>query len=379
MDIGKEGGPLAGLRVIEFASIGPGPHCASLLADLGAEVLRIDRPGGNGWPNAVVDRGRFVCPVDIRTDAGRDLCLAAADNADVVLEGFRPGVMERRGLGPADMLARNAKLVYGRMTGWGQTGPLAHSAGHDINYVALAGALASFGPPGTPPPPPLNLVGDFGGGSLYLAFGILAALYERDRSGAGQVVDAAILDGVASMMGMFAGMADSGRSFRDRDTSMLGGGAPFYRCYECADGRYISVGAIEPQFYAELIERIGAPQEFLASQHDKSLWPERSRRIEEIFRSQRQQDWCALLEGTDACFAPVLTLEEASGHPQMVARETYAIRHGHPHHRPAPRFSRSRADLHEGGNGAELMARWAVDPDRLAAVGGALCAFEATQ
>lgn len=368
MVFGKKSGPLAGLRVIEFASIGPGPHCASLLADLGAEVLRIERPGGNGWPNEVVDRGRHVCSLDFRTDAGRKLCLAAVDKADVVLEGFRPGVMERRGLGPADLLARNPRLIYGRMTGWGQDGPLAQSAGHDINYVALAGALSSFGQPGAVPTPPLNLLGDLGGGSLYLAFGVMAALYERERSGLGQVVDAAILDGVASMMGMFAGMADMGKSYRCRDTSMLGGAAPFYRCYECADGRYISVGAIEPQFYAELIRRIGAPEDYLGNQHDLTLWPERSRFLESIFRSKSQQEWCAILEGTDACFAPVLSLEEAIDHPQMKARDAYRSVGRHLHHHPAPRFSRTTSQTIESGEGEVILRRWSVAPEALAAL-----------
>jgi alpha-methylacyl-CoA racemase len=230
-----EGGPLTGLRVLEIVSIGPGPHCAMLLADLGAEVIRFDRPGGNGWPNPVVDRGRDSLVVDIREDAGRELCVAAAEKADVLIEGFRPGVMERLGLGPEVLLERNPRLVYARMTGWGQTGPLANVVGHDINFIALTGALAAMAPAGSPPRPPLNLVGDFGGGSLFLAFGIMAALWERNRSGAGQVVDAAIVDGVSSLMTMFAGLIPSGAISIDPERGVLNGAAPFYRSYRCAD------------------------------------------------------------------------------------------------------------------------------------------------
>jgi alpha-methylacyl-CoA racemase len=242
-------GPLDGLRVVEFASIGPGPHCAMLLADLGADVQRIDWPGGNGWNNPVVDRGRAALTIDIRTAEGRDRSLLIIDKADVLIEGNRPGVLERLGLGPDTALARNPRLVYGRMTGWGQDGPLARAAGHDINYIALTGALAAIGRPGEPSVPPLNLVGDFGGGSMFLALGILAALWERGTSGEGQVVDAAIVDGVCSLMSMFSGFVSSGTISMDRRLNPLGGAAPFYRCYTCKDGREISVGAIEPHFY----------------------------------------------------------------------------------------------------------------------------------
>lgn len=353
-------GPLAGLRVIEFAGIGPGPHCAMLFADLGAEILRFEREGGNGWPNNVIDRGRHSVVVDIKSDEGQRLCLAAAQKADVVIEGYRPGVMEGNGLGPEELMAVNPRLIYGRMTGWGQQGPLARSAGHDINYIALSGALASFGRPGHPPPPPLNLVGDFGGGSLFLAFGIVAALFERDRSGLGQVVDAAIVDGMASMMAMFAGMKCNGPEMLDRETSMLGGAAPFYRCYECADGRFVSVGAIEPKFYAELITRIGAPQSFLDEQMDVSNWSARSVALEKIFRRRTCNQWCALLEGTDACFAPVLSFDEAVNHPHAKDREMYRLVGGSYHQAPAPRFGRTRSNIAPESESHDLLGKWGI-------------------
>ncbi len=334
-------GPLVGLRVLEFASIGPGPHCAMLLADLGAEVIRIEREGGNGWPNPVADRGRKRLTLDIRTDAGRERCLALAEGADVLIEGMRPGVTERLGLGPEQVHARNPRLVYGRMTGWGQTGPLAHSAGHDINYLALTGALAAIGGREGPPLPPLNLVGDFGGGSLYLAFGIMAALWERERSGLGQVIDAAIVDGVSSMMSFFAGLLPSGAISLQRDRNLLAGAAPHYRCYTCADGRDIAIGPLEPQFLSELAQRIQAPDNLLQDVRDPDRWTAQGEHLAALFASRTQADWCELLEGTDACFAPVLTLEEAAQHPHMQARGVYRDIDGALHAAPAPRFSRT--------------------------------------
>ena len=330
-------GPLHGLRVLEFAGIGPGPHCAMLLADMGAEVLRIEREGGNGWPNPVADRGRRVLALDIRSEAGRARCLELAAGADVLIEGFRPGVMERLGLGPDALRERNPRLVYGRMTGWGQDGPLARAAGHDINYIALSGALAAIGGRDGRSVPPLNLLGDFGGGSLFLAFGILAALWERERSGLGQVVDAAIVDGVASLMGFFAG---SGLDLA-RERSLLGGAAPFYRCYTCADGRQIAVGALEPQFYRELLERCGAPAERLDGRDDPANWAAHGRCLEALFASRPRDHWCALLEGSDACFAPVLSLAEAAQHPHLQARGLYRPHAGHQQVAPAPRLSRT--------------------------------------
>ncbi len=346
-------GPLVGLRVLEFASIGPGPHCAMLLADLGADVLRIERKGGNGWPNPVVDRGRKRLTLDIRTEAGREHCLTLAEGADVLIEGFRPGVMERLGLGPEIVHARNPRLVYGRMTGWGQTGPLARSAGHDINYLALTGALASIGGREGPPLPPLNLVGDFGGGSLYLAFGIMAALWERERSGLGQVIDAAIVDGVSSMMSFFAGLLPSGAISLQRDRNLLAGAAPHYRCYTCADGRDIAIGPLEPQFLGELAQRIQAPDNLLQDVRDPDRWAAQGEHLAALFASRTQADWCELLEGTDACFAPVLTLEEAAQHPHMQARGVYRDIDGALHAAPAPRFSRTPGSIRDSVEASE--------------------------
>ncbi|WP_157216404.1 CaiB/BaiF CoA transferase family protein [Flavisphingomonas formosensis] len=348
-------GPLAGLRVVEFASIGPGPHCAMLLSDLGAEVLRIDRPGGNGWPNPIMDRGRAVLPLDIRSEEGRAAAAEAALLADVLIEGFRPGVMERLGLGPDTLLAANPRLVYGRMTGWGQEGPLARVAGHDIDYIAITGALAAIGRPGEPAVPPLNLVGDFGGGSMFLAFGIMAALWERERSGKGQVVDAAIVDGVASMMGMFTGLTPSGLISLERDANLLGGAAPFYRCYRCADGREIAVGPLEPAFWTHLCERLGAPASL--SQDEKD-WPETTAWFERTFATRPASHWLALFEGSDACVAPVLTADKAPSHPHHAARATYVERGGLAHPAPAPRFSRTPGAIQEDADASALLGRW---------------------
>ena len=274
-----------------------------LLADLGAEVLRIDRPGGNGWPNPIVDRGRATTAADLRSEAGRSFCRDAAAAADVLIEGNRPGVMERLGLGPDELLALNPGLVYGRITGWGQTGPLARAAGHDITYIAVTGALAAIGRPGEPAVPPLNLVGDFGGGSMLLAVGILAALVERQRSGRGQVADAAMVDGVTSLMTMFAGLLPTGRIDVDRERNLLGGAAPFYRCYRCADGREIAIGALEEPFYAELLQRIGAPATLLDGRHDPDRWAAQAGQLAAIFSTRTAGEWAELLEGTDACAA----------------------------------------------------------------------------
>ena len=351
-------GPLAGLRVVEFSGIGPGPHCAMLLSDLGAEVLRIDRAGGNGWPNVVVDRGRHCLELDIRGEEGRRTALTAIGAADVLIEGYRPGVMERLGYGPDEMLMLNPRLVYGRMTGWGQTGPLAQAAGHDINYIALTGALHAIANDEGRPVPPLNLVGDFGGGSLYLALGIVAALVERGRSGRGQIVDAAIVDGTASLMTMFAGLLPSGAITLDPERNLLAGRAPFYRCYECADGKYISVGPLEPHFYAELLRRIDAPEDLRKLQNDPATWSERTATLACIFRRKTRDEWCALLDGTDACAAPVLTYEESLDHPHLVERGTYLQANGLRQAAPAPRFSRTPGDIGPGGDGQALLERW---------------------
>ncbi len=362
---GARAGPLSGLRVVEFSSIGPGPHAVMLLADMGAEVLRIERAGGNGWPNPIVDRGRHVLELDLRSPEGLATVMDAVTHADVVVEGYRPGVMERLGLGPDELLGRNPRLVYGRMTGWGQTGPLARAAGHDINYIALTGALAAITDGRGRPVPPLNLVGDFGGGSLFLALGVVAALWERERSGRGQVVDAAIVDGVSSLMTLFAGLLPSGVISLDPDKNPLGGKAPFYRCYECADGRYVSVGPIEPQFYAELLQRIGAPDSLKGRQNDRANWSERQDAFAELFRQKSRDEWCALLEGTDACFAPVLTYQESLSHPHMVARNAYVEVDGLEQAAPAPRFSRTPGGIGWAGDGDALLSRWRSSRDHV--------------
>jgi alpha-methylacyl-CoA racemase len=359
---GRHGGPLAGVRVVEFTGIGPGPHCAMLLSDLGAEVLKIEREGGTGWPgNPIVDRGRAVLQLDLRTEAGKERCLAATDHADALIEGYRPGVMERLGLGPEVLMTRNPRLVYGRMTGWGQEGPLARCAGHDINYIAITGALAAIGPATGPPVPPLNLVGDFGGGSLFLALGIVAALFEREKSGKGQVIDAAIVDGVSHMLSLFSGLTRSGFLSMGRDRSLLGGAAPFYRCYTCADGKDIAVGALEPQFYTELLDRMGAPPQLYEEPYRQASWKERSELLASLFATRDRDAWCKLLEGTDACVTPILTLEEAATHPQLAARQTYMHQGGISQPAPAPRFSRTPGSIGTLSSGAELLACWLND------------------
>lgn len=351
-------GPLAGVRIVEFSGIGPGPHCVMLLSDLGAEVLRIDRVGGNGWPNPVIDRGRHAIELDIRSESGRAVALAAVAHADVLIEGYRPGVMERLGYGPEEMLELNPRLIYGRMTGWGQTGPLARAAGHDINYIALTGALHSIANDDGRPVPPLNLVGDFGGGSLYLALGVVAALFERERSGMGQVIDAAIVDGVASLMTMFGGLLPSDAITLDPERNLLGGRAPFYRCYECADGKYVSIGPLEPHFYADLLKRIDIPEDLRERQNDPCNWRERTDRLATVFRTKSRDEWCALLEGTDACFAPVLTYEESLDHHHLTERNTYVEFDGLRQAGPAPRFSRTPGEIGPSGDGRALLDRW---------------------
>jgi alpha-methylacyl-CoA racemase len=371
-------GPLTGLRVLELAAIGPVPMCGMLLADLGADVIRIDRlePSGLGVAMErrfeVNARGRRSAAIDLKTPAGRDAVLALVAGADVLLEGFRPGVTEKLGLGPADCQERNPRLVYGRMTGFGQTGPLAHAAGHDLNYIALTGVLHAIGPAGGAPVPPLNLVGDYGGGALYLAFGVLAALFERQRSGRGQVVDAAMVDGAASLASIFSGLvAGGGWNAGARGANLLDGGAPFYATYEAADGRWVSVGALEPKFFAEFARRIGLDTRFVQRQYDRRLWPEMREAIAGALRTRTRDAWCALLEGSDACFAPVLTLAEAPAHRHARERAAYVEVEGVPQPGPAPRFDRTPpgtprpapeigqhtdAVLREAGYGAEAIA-----------------------
>jgi alpha-methylacyl-CoA racemase len=375
-------GPLAGVKVLELAGIGPGPFCAMLLADLGAEVVRIDRAqnvrGGDPStpPADVLNRGRRSIGVDLKQADGVATVLDLVEQADALLEGFRPGVMERLGLGPDVCLARNPKLVYGRMTGWGQDGPYAHTAGHDINYIALAGALEPIGRRGEAPVPPLNLVGDFGGGGMLLALGISAALVEAGRSGKGQVVDAAMVDGSAVLTTMFHAFRAMGIWEDARGSNLLDTGAHFYDVYETADGRYVSIGSIEPQFYAELLEHTGlAGEEDLPWQHDKVHWPALKERMAEIFRGKTRDEWCEIMEGTDVCFAPVLSLAEAPQHPHNVHRETFTELDGVVQPSPAPRFSRTPGEIqcppaHAGQHTDEVLSAWGVPHERVAELRG---------
>jgi len=360
-------GPLAGVRVVEFAGIGPAPFCAMLLSDMGAEVLRIDRPGAGPSPNDIACRGRASLQLDLKNPEHIEKARAAIAKADVLLEGFRPGVMERLGLGPGDCAALNPALIYARMTGWGQDGPLAHAAGHDIDYIAVAGALDPIGEADGPPIPPLNLVGDYGGGALYLIMGVCAALYERERSGKGQVIDGAIVDGTANLMAAALWLKADGLSDTARGRALLGGAAPFYRCYRCADGRWLAVGPIEPQFWALLIEKLDAPREWLASRFDPANWPEITQGLADIFARRPSAEWLAELEGTDACVSPVLRPHEAAEHPHMKARQAYVPGPGGIQPAPAPRFSRTpsaiQGDPPKGGEGGEAMlAAWSVAP-----------------
>ena len=320
-----------------------------LLSDMGAEVVRVDRVGGGGRAGRdVLTRGRKSIAVDMKNPRGKEVILKLCEGADALFEGFRPGVTERLGLGPADCMARNPALVYGRMTGWGQEGPMAQAAGHDINYIALAGALHAIGSKGGKPVPPLNLVGDFGGGGMLLAFGLVCALLEAKASGKGQVVDAAMVDGAATLMAMFYSMQSIGAWSDERGTNLLDGGAHFYDSYETRDGKYISIGSIEPQFYALLIEKAGLDAELFSAQMDRSRWPEYKDAITAAFKTKTRDEWCALMEGTDVCFAPVLSLGEAADHPHNKHRGTFATIDGVVQPSPAPRFSRTEARLSHG-------------------------------
>ena len=343
-------GPLRGVRIIELAGIGPAPFAAMLLADLGATVIRVDRPVparlGIERPlkyNLLL-RNRKNLAVDLKSEAGRDLVLELVERADGFIEGFRPGVTERLGLGPDECLARNPRLVYGRMTGWGQEGPLAQAAGHDLNYIAVTGVLDWIGREGQAPTPPLNLVGDFGGGGLYLAFGMLAALLETRTSGKGQVVDAAIVDGAASLATSLFGMHGAGL-LRERGSNILDGGAPFYDVYRCKDGKYISIAPIEPKFYAELCRLLGHSVEEIGAQDDRNAWRSSKEKLRTIFAAKTRDEWCVLLEGTDACFSPVLDATEAAGHPHLRARRTFVEVDGVKQPAPAPRFSRTAPEM----------------------------------
>ncbi len=340
-------GPLKGLRVIEMAGIGPGPYACMLLSDLGAEVIRIDRSGAVGQPGDVSTRGRRSIALDLKSEQGLALARQLIDSADILVEGFRPGVMEKLGLGPDACLQSNEGLIYGRMTGWGQQGPLAKTAGHDINYIALSGMLASFGDADRTPPVPLNVAGDLGGGSLFLIMGVLAALYERGQSGKGQVVDAAICDGAVSLMTTIHGLKGIGFWDAQRDNNMLDGGAPFYRNYECQDGRYISFGSIEPQFYALLLDKLGV--DFggtdYSVQLNKADWPRQREVIAARVKEKTQAQWCEIFDGSDACVAPVVSLDEAADHPHNAARGNIVERDGVMQSAVAPRLSRTPGEI----------------------------------
>jgi len=370
-------GPLAGLKVVEMAGIGPAPFCAMMLADMGAEVIRIDRPTGGQFMGAalaprfdVMARGRRSVAINLKMPGATQAVLELAAKADVLLEGFRPGVMERMGLGPDECLARNPKLVYGRMTGWGQDGPLAQTAGHDLNYIALNGTLNAIGRPGQPPIPPINLVGDFGGGGMLLAFGIMCALREAGHSGRGQVVDAAMVEGSALLTSMIWGLKAAGLWNDERGTNLLDGGAHFYNSYECADGKYVAIASIEPQFYQVLRQRVGLDDPVFDAQMDATRWPELKERLAQIFRSRTRDEWCALMEGSEACVAPVLDWNEAPKHPHNRARGVFLDIDGVTQPAPAPRFSGTPPDRPQppaavGADTESVLCDWGFDPSAI--------------
>jgi alpha-methylacyl-CoA racemase len=369
-------GPLSGIRVLELAGIGPGPFCAMMLADMGADVLRVDRPEpvDLGLPLEpkfdVIARGRRSIALDLKHTGAIEIALALVEKADVLIEGFRPGVTERLGLGPDACLARNPRLVYGRVTGWGQDGPLAQAAGHDINYIAIAGALHAIGP-AQRPAPPLNLVGDYGGGAMYLAFGIVCALCERHSSGRGQVIDTAMSEGAASLMSIFYGRMAAGLWHDKRSVNILDGGAPWYNVYETADGKYVAVGAIEGRFYAKLMQRLGLDTPSLPDQYDRTRWPELRANLARIFQQKTRDEWCEALAGHDVCIAPVLSIAEAPSHPHNRAREAFFECEGVIQPGPAPRFSRTpgrveRGAPRRGEGGAAALADWGFSPEQIA-------------
>ena len=365
-------GPLSGLRVLEFAGLGAAPFCGMMLADMGADIVRIDRPGKDLKslliPEAHADlmsRGRRSIVMDLKSADCVALALKLVAKADALIEGLRPGVMERIGLGPDICLSRNPRLIYGRVTGWGRTGPLAHTAGHDINYVALSGVLHMIGERGGPPITPLNLVGDFAGGGLMLAFGILAALYERERSGQGQVVDAAMVDGAALLATFAHGLMAVGCWQDERGTNLLDGGAHFYGCYECSDGKYIAIGPLEPEFYAQFLERAGLRSEDWP-QYEPARWPELRERLAKVMRTRSQADWCGIFEGSDACVTPVLGLIEATRHPHNIARGSFVGQDGIVQPAPTPTFSRSATRLRSppprnSDDREAILCEWGID------------------
>ncbi|MDE0216025.1 MAG: CaiB/BaiF CoA-transferase family protein [bacterium] len=370
-------GPLKGIRVVEIAGIGPGPFAAMMLADLGADVVRVDRADRvrDEVPDTphpdLLNRGRRSVGIDLKHPDGPEIVLSLAEGADGLIEGFRPGVAERLGIGPDECLARNPKLVYGRMTGWGQDGPYSSMAGHDINYIALSGVLGAIGREGEAPVPPMNVAGDFGGGGMLLALGMLAAMLEARTSGRGQVVDASMVEGSALLITMIYGMRAMG-AWGERGTNLLDTGAWFYDVYECADGEYISLGALEPQFFAEMVAKTGIDAEGI-DQNDRAAWPEMRTRLAEAVKAKTRDEWCEILDGSDACFAPVLSLAEAPGHPHNEARGTFVDVGGALQPAPAPRFSRTPAEIarpspHPGQHTAEALADWGFDAAAVAAL-----------
>ena len=368
-------GPLTGLRVVELQAIGPGPFCGMMLADMGAEIIRVDRSAavGSGARSAdVLARGRKSIAVDLKNPQGVETVLKLVETADVLLEGFRPGVTERLGLGPDVCLERNPKLVYGRMTGWGQTGTMAHAAGHDINYISLSGVLHAIGEAGSRPTPPLNLVGDFGGGGMLLAFGIVAALYERGVSGEGQVIDAAMTDGSALLMNSIFGLMGQGVWNQNRGSNLLDGGAHFYGTYETKDGRFISIGSIEPQFYALLLEKTGLDQDpDLAQQMSRDEWPKLREKLAAVLATKTRDEWDEIMLGTDICYAPILNFDEAVAHPHNQARNTFVASADIVQAAPAPRFSRTEPELPEppvapGEHSEEVLASIGLDAAAIA-------------
>lgn len=358
-------GPLKGIKVVEIASIGPGPFCGMMLADMGAQIIRVDRKSAKaaGSRFDVLNRGRRSIRVDLKHPEGVRTVLRLVAQAEALIEGFRPGVMERLGLGPEVCFERNPRLVYGRVTGWGQTGPLRHAAGHDINYIALSGALHAIGRAGEKPVPPLNLVGDFGGGGMLLAFGVVCGILESRESGQGQVVDAAMTDGAAIQMAMIYGLKAAGKWNNQRGTNLLDGGAHFYDTYECADRRCVAVGSIEPQFYKLLLDKIGLTDPAFRMQMDTTQWPDLKDKLAALFKTKTRDEWCGLLEGTDACVAPVLDLDEASRHVHNAARQTFVEVAGVLQPTPAPRFSRTQPSIQlppsdTGQDSEEALAEW---------------------
>lgn len=361
-------GPLSGVKIVEFVGIGPSPFAAMLLADMGADVLRIDRPGGGDpYSQNVVNRGRPTLFLDLKETEHVDVALRILDGADALIEGLRPGVMERLHLGPDVVLQRNPRIVYARMTGWGQTGPLSQTAGHDINYISVVGALAAIGPQNRPVPP-LNLVGDYGGGSLYLVAGILAGIISSRQTGLGQIVDCAICDGAASLMAMFSDLSSQGRWSSGRESNLLDGGAPFYRTFECADGKHISVGALEPKFYDLLCKQLGFSAVDLPDRDDVGNWPQLHAALEQRFKLKTRDEWCELLSDLDTCVAPILTLSEAAAYPHLAERQTFIEVDGVTQPAPAPRFSRTPSSIRMGMDEVltveKALARWSRNQNR---------------